>query len=428
MIHVDEFQAAFRSVNEKTSSSPSGIHYTFWKSMASDCSIASYLVIMMRMPFIYGSKNERWATSLDVMLEKKPGVRRIHQLRIIGLIEADFNTALKLYFARHLVANTETTSLTEEQWGGRPGRTAAEPALRKMLAFEYGHIMYVTIALLANVATACFNRMVPNISMLIACKSGMSKSVMQARNQVMASMRYAIRTSHGESHESFRQEPGDEALNGEGQGKDAVARLWNVLSHTLLCAHQELHEGLLLPHVADVLWLTAKNNDSFVDDTYAMASKCSSSFYLSEILTVERLEKGAQLWADLIRASGGSIALHKCYAGASIPFLVVLDDGRGAKTTIIKNILGTPNKGLGCLHAPSRNQDPEFKFREKQCLEIIGRIANKPMSTYYAHNLLHGRILPKTMYSMTTTSFSEDQCRRLNTIVDEEMLPKLRYN
>ncbi|KAL7534080.1 hypothetical protein ACHAWF_011768 [Thalassiosira exigua] len=284
MIHVNKFQAAFRSVNEKTSSSPSGIHYTFWKSMASDCSIASYLVIMMRMPFMYGFINERWATSLYVMLEKKPGVRRIHQLRIIGLVEADFNTALKLYFSRHLVANTETTSLTEEQWGGRPGRTAAEPALRKMLAFEYGRIMYVTIALFANDATACFDRMVPYISTLIAYKSGMSKSVMQARNRVMASMRHKIRTSHGESHESFRQDPGDEALSGEGQGKGDIASLWSVLSHTLLLAHQELHEGLLLPHVADVLRLIAKNNDSFVDDTDAMASKCSSSFYLRRII------------------------------------------------------------------------------------------------------------------------------------------------
>ncbi|KAL7546461.1 hypothetical protein ACHAWF_009793, partial [Thalassiosira exigua] len=85
---------------------------------------------MLRLPFMYGFMNERWANSLDVMLEKKPGVRRIHQLRIIGLVEADFNTALKLFFAKHLISNTETTELTEEQWGGRPGRTAVEPALR----------------------------------------------------------------------------------------------------------------------------------------------------------------------------------------------------------------------------------------------------------------------------------------------------------
>ncbi|KAL7550658.1 hypothetical protein ACHAWF_013872 [Thalassiosira exigua] len=105
---------------------------------------------MMILPFMYGFKNERWANSPDVMLKKKPGVRRIHQLRIIGLVEADFNTALKLFFAKHLISNTETTKLTEEQWGGRAGRTAVKLTLLKMLAFEYGRIMYVTVALFAN--------------------------------------------------------------------------------------------------------------------------------------------------------------------------------------------------------------------------------------------------------------------------------------
>ncbi|KAL7547080.1 hypothetical protein ACHAWF_012997, partial [Thalassiosira exigua] len=66
------------------------------------------------------------------MLEKNPGVRWIHQLRIIGLVEAGFNTAMKLFFVRHLIGNAEITPLTEEQWRGRPGRTAVEPALRKM--------------------------------------------------------------------------------------------------------------------------------------------------------------------------------------------------------------------------------------------------------------------------------------------------------
>ena len=43
---------------------------------------------------------------------KKEGVRQIHQLRIIGLVEADFNTALKIFFAKQMVTNSERTTLT----------------------------------------------------------------------------------------------------------------------------------------------------------------------------------------------------------------------------------------------------------------------------------------------------------------------------
>ncbi|KAL7544844.1 hypothetical protein ACHAWF_009231 [Thalassiosira exigua] len=198
---------------------------------------------MMCLPFMYGFKNDRWAKCLDVMLEKKPGVRWIHQLRIIGLVEADFNTALMLFFACHLIGNAELTPLTEEQWGGRPGRTAVEPALCKMLAFEYGRVMYVTIALFANDATACFDRMVPDITSLIARRQGMCKSVVKARNTIMAGMEHSIRTKHGDSDLTYCQEPGNVQLDGEGQGKSDVASVWSVLSQTLLKAHQELHDG-----------------------------------------------------------------------------------------------------------------------------------------------------------------------------------------
>lgn len=85
MIHLDEYQAAFQSVKEGTSSSPSGLHYTIWKTIAFDPLLASYMTIMMRLPFMYGFKNDRWAKCIDVMLEKKKGVRKIHQLRIIGV-------------------------------------------------------------------------------------------------------------------------------------------------------------------------------------------------------------------------------------------------------------------------------------------------------------------------------------------------------
>ena len=85
-IHTDEYQQLFRSVSEHTPSSPSGMTYTIWKCIASSTELAQVMVIMMRLPFMYGFKNDRWAHCIDVMLEKKTGVRRIHQLRIIGLI------------------------------------------------------------------------------------------------------------------------------------------------------------------------------------------------------------------------------------------------------------------------------------------------------------------------------------------------------
>jgi len=56
---------------------------------------------------MYGFVNERWTTEIDVMLEKKQDIRKIHQLRIIGILEADFNTALKTLFSKQLTGYAE---------------------------------------------------------------------------------------------------------------------------------------------------------------------------------------------------------------------------------------------------------------------------------------------------------------------------------
>ena len=53
------------------------------------------------------------------MLEKKKGVRKIHLLQIIGLLEADFNTALKFFFVNQMMIIAEENGLPDEQHGLR---------------------------------------------------------------------------------------------------------------------------------------------------------------------------------------------------------------------------------------------------------------------------------------------------------------------
>ena len=50
----EQFQYAFKIAWEKTSSSPSGMHYTMWKAMAASDYCAEFLCIMISLPFIYG--------------------------------------------------------------------------------------------------------------------------------------------------------------------------------------------------------------------------------------------------------------------------------------------------------------------------------------------------------------------------------------
>jgi len=62
---------------------------------------------MISITFMYGFVGEQWTHKVDVMIEKKRDVRKIHQLRIIGILEADFKTALKVLFTKKLMYQAE---------------------------------------------------------------------------------------------------------------------------------------------------------------------------------------------------------------------------------------------------------------------------------------------------------------------------------
>ena len=59
------------------------------------------------MPFELGFGLQRWEQVYQTMLEKIKGVPRIDKLRVIQLIEADLNMALRIIFGRQLVHHAE---------------------------------------------------------------------------------------------------------------------------------------------------------------------------------------------------------------------------------------------------------------------------------------------------------------------------------
>ena len=164
---------------------------------------------MMSLPFMHGFVNERWQRVIDVMLEKKQGNRKIHMLQIIALLEADFNTALKILFSQRLIQSVEKAGLSHEQWGSRKNRMALDPAMRNMITFEYGRYMRIVIAMFVADLTACFDRMFPSLSNIAAGKFGMDPKILLARGKTIQQMRRQVRTGHGVSRESYGNEPGE---------------------------------------------------------------------------------------------------------------------------------------------------------------------------------------------------------------------------
>ena len=154
------------------------------------------------------------------------------------------------------------------------------------------------------------------------------------------------------------------------------------------------------------------------------------------------MEHEAQVWSDVVNVTGGKLAPHKCkwqmlaYDYSTCPPTlqqtpqgeIHLHDHRGATTKIEKLNSDEPNVGLGCRLAPDGNQQQEFLFRETQCQDLAGCIATAHLNITETYSMLMQRIIPCTTYPMGLTSFSTKQCKRLNTIIDEIIIPKLTMN
>jgi hypothetical protein len=347
--------------------------------------------------------------------------------------------------AKKLVQNAEKTDLTEEQWA-RPNRTAMDPALRKRLGFEYSRVMYVTLVFFANDATACFNRMVPDISTVITRKYGVEKNVMLCRNKVLEQLKQGVRTLHGDSEKTYQREFYELPMNGEYQGKADAASIWSIESHTFLRTHQQLTTGAFMPHVIDQTLAIRKNNDAYVDDDDMTKTKRGSKFNECERTAVKEAEHNAQLWNDIIFLSGAATAHHKSiWQGIAFdpttcpPTIkthldgeIFLKDRKGVRTKIAQKASNYPNKGLGCHLAPTAAQqgtdEHEFETRRTQAQKMASAFLPIPLAPHEAHNVMQGRTMTSIGYSAAVTRFDKDQCGKLNTILNKVLLPKLRVN
>ncbi|KAL7524549.1 hypothetical protein ACHAWF_000993 [Thalassiosira exigua] len=72
---------------------------------------------------------------IDAMLEKKKGIRFIHMMRLIGLLSADFITALKYFFSCEMMKNVEATKLSGDQWGSRGNRISIDAGFKRLITY-----------------------------------------------------------------------------------------------------------------------------------------------------------------------------------------------------------------------------------------------------------------------------------------------------
>jgi hypothetical protein len=116
-ITTEQVRRGFRRWRENTTTSPSGCHLELRRIATYPAesneleeirqNVLQIQTDVINIPIQQGYSPTRWQTVINAMLEKIPGKPLLHKLRVIHILEADYNLALKQIFGKRLLQNCE---------------------------------------------------------------------------------------------------------------------------------------------------------------------------------------------------------------------------------------------------------------------------------------------------------------------------------
>ena len=301
----------FRVSREKTSSNPRTLNYSLWKCIATSNTISSFAAILLSLPFMYGFVNSHWTHMTDFMIEKKPGVRHIHQLRIIGKVAAEFNTCLKFLIGHKAMHNFEDSDPCDEQHGFRPARSSVDAAFLKLLTFETARMQRSTVCTVQHDMSAHFDQMYPAMTSIYASRYKVDSNIMLSLGKTIQRLKRNVETPLGISEKYYTQLPNAPELGGMVQSKADVPQLSTQQSDAMLKAHISLTAGLHISNPPGTRTIS-HHSVGFANDTDNHTNSDSNDQY-AIIRAIQSCKHSAQVWSTLVDICGGLIALHKCF-------------------------------------------------------------------------------------------------------------------
>jgi hypothetical protein len=408
-ITAEKMMDKYKRWKERTSTSPSGrhlghFHALFRPMKAKDDEdrdrlegIRSEIIEMHATMLQTAYDNEhvykRWEYILTCMLGKDSGIPRIHRLRVIHLYECDLNLLFSIFF-RELDQHCEDNYLINKGvYGCRPNRRAIDPVFVDVTQTEMAMVTRKPLVKFNNDATACFDRILVHLLNLCLRSYGMPKKLTKILGELLKVARYAIKTGIGISKETYQHTDESPAF-GSGQGSGASAQGWGKLVSVLFDIHDMYGHGC---KYADPwkLYSAIIGMLGFVDDNN-ITNNGEEGETVSDIII--RTQHDAQLWNDLLRATGGALNLDKCFAqvlafqfglnGAPViapadpNLMITIKDRLYNKDVVIKPI--SPYKtyrSLGTEQGTSKNQRQQHVILMKTAGSHNRKLACSAMSS-----------------------------------------------
>jgi hypothetical protein len=325
-----EVESVNRIWRESTSTSPSGLHLGHQKALLRFESkidkeeaklstrmfdlTAAYLNVTIEHGIVY----ERWETVINALIEKIPGVPLIHKLRVIHIIESDFNMLIGLLFGRRMMKKGEELGVFgHDQDGCRVGRKSTNTLFDKLLRYSLGRLTLTDYATFDNDAKSCFDRIVMLPASLIAQRLGMDPKACKLFIKTLRRVRYYVKTQMGIS-DGYYTTNSTSTIHGPGQGGRGSLAIWVAECCLAMECMAQKSDGMTITDPLNEI-TTNKIMSGFVDDTTHWINNFRASLaeveHLSDLVTQTKIT--GQWWEELLNTLGGKLELDKLETSTS---------------------------------------------------------------------------------------------------------------
>ena len=436
-----EFIAGIKSISEGKSSSQSGRHYSMYKALLAFPFTVQVMVKMINFCVKNNIILQRWKKILQVMLCKIPGNFQLDKMRVINLIEADINMFLRLTWGKKFVRNIlKYDQFLPEQMGNRPGYQCSSAVLSKVVSFDLIRLLRASATVFNNDAKACYDRIIPFLSLLCCQHFGLPSVAADFLNQFLSQAEYHVRTCYGTSEEFYNNYV--QAIFGVLQGSGSAPSIWLAMSLILIRSYKNKFTTTSIPNpTGDIL--LQKIIDAFVDDSDLWDIL---PYPVSTDVLLQRLHQRAQYWQSLIFTTGGKLNFNKCFwyliqwnwdingiptmmNPVDLPATLLLTNGNDDTQHVMKRKSPFDTlKTLGVLTSPSGSNADQFQKATMFLQNLIIEINSKKLSQLEASLLIPVYIHSKLRYIMAATMFTKDECDKLDRIFRPHILSKMGIN
>ena len=132
--------------------------------------------------------------------------------------------------------------LADSYWGSRRSRSAQDTSTVKELNYDIAHLRLHEYASKKNDAKACYDRMVPNLIMVISRSFGISRGACRSVGKTFQKTRHHLTTKNGISKESFGYSNAN-PIFGSWQGATKSVVNWVLTSSIIQNIHKATTEG-----------------------------------------------------------------------------------------------------------------------------------------------------------------------------------------